>query len=670
VGEICIHLESPSLSTDTGHNNIINSTVIVSIQTNSSNTGEWGLFEMFTWIGANLDDMPRLHSKKGSGGPPAFQEFPYIDENILGATDYKIRIQIPDITMMCQQSYYLVVHPVLLKNSSLFQNKNSTRQPIEQQKWLLKDQRSKNLTTTIYKNAHMQAPRLRQKRSNRRHQATSQQQSPPPQGHGLWWIEFSMNTDCSADHNTFHSESVESTHHPPFLTPALKNVQQKRRLFEFQKRSTDSSNSSNSNNVTNTSSPCVISPDHLFEPSALLTEDTLYKFHVASMLSLDVSFQINLLDKIDYYRTIYERFNAFDDKFNDAAVVTKVDQTCYAVFRGTVEYNNVDVAQNFVAGYRKVPGTKCYVRRGYYDAYFTTYREKFETEVRDCVASCRNNGTGDDCELILSGASQGAAVAVVASIYLFDEFDPYVYSFGVPRVFLPTSPFKNDKDNNNTQHEECTSFNANKQNHFLLTDSFLKVYDPVPYYPAYWTKYVGREILFDGEGNFNDQGLSTSDHDRYHMKRSPTNIIIHTRWNYYAKTKDAYNNACLPVPKSGWFNGHWCSDDSNCQPTSYCPKDTKVCTSKLQVGDRCYENDASCLSGTCTNNVCQLEQKKLNMIGEACTEAADCESGRCDGLWVLGSRRCKARMESGGRCNQHGDCITGHCIGMFNGKCL
>jgi hypothetical protein len=66
-----------------------------------------------------------------------------------------------------------------------------------------------------------------------------------------------------------------------------------------------------------------------FEASELVDEKFMFRFHMASVLAADVAFDVDLMDKIDYYRTIYERFDAFDDGLDDAAAVAKINDACY-----------------------------------------------------------------------------------------------------------------------------------------------------------------------------------------------------------------------------------------------------------------------------------------------------------------------------------------------------
>jgi Lipase (class 3) len=395
-------------------------------------------------------------------------------------------------------------------------------------------------------------------------------------------------------------------------------------------------------------------PMNVSRHSGVLTEEFLHRFHVVSTLSATVAYDVRLMSKVDYYRTLYDRFDGFDDGLNDAAVVVKTNDVCYGVFRGTVEYNLADEMQNLMPGFRKVDDTDCYVRSGFYAAYFTNYVSEFEESVRHCVNSCAD---GKPCELVLSGGSQGAAAAVVASIRLFQEFDPIVMSLGVMRTFLPTSPFDD--------HAQCTHVNKERHYHLVLTDSFLKAVDPVPYFFGFWTKTVGHEILYDGDGNFNYQGLAPN----FTEWRGNSNFAIHTRWNYVVKSQKAYENACFPYPDHGWFDGHWCSDDAMCMTTSYCHLDD-TCQPKLKDGIECSK-DAACLSGSCVDGGTCTSSPAESLhtpIGQSCWVDKQCSSGRCEG--IVGFSTCQMQLETGSACDEHGDCISGHCAGIFNGKCL
>jgi hypothetical protein len=80
--------------------------------------------------------------------------------------------------------------------------------------------------------------------------------------------------------------------------------------------------------------------------SDIVTLDFLFRFHVSTILAAEVVYDSDLMDKIDYYQTRYERFNAFHDGLNDAAVVAKVEDACY----GKINYcGDTRVPLNHVA---------------------------------------------------------------------------------------------------------------------------------------------------------------------------------------------------------------------------------------------------------------------------------------------------------------------------------
>jgi hypothetical protein len=565
----------------------------------------WAIHENFLWIGTDLAKLPRVQTT----GQPLLQEFSHINQNIGGENSYDTIIPLQEAGISCgtgvEHRLYAALHPVLIRTVAAPDTNVTSKQPSERQ------------------NTSMVSSLRKRKYKN----------DSAVDTHGLWWMELEL------DLNFTCQDKNEPNGNRGYSSSQIHSTRFQRRLHEFKRR--DSAAAS-----------CPSTASALSATSDLLTEDFLFKFHIASLMATGISFETNLIEKIDYFRSIYERFNAFDDGLNDAALVAKVDGTCFAVFRGTVEYNLADVSQNFRLGFRKVPETDCYVRKGYYNCYFTDYQADFENEVRDCVDSC---GQDEPCELILAGASQGGGASVVAGIQLFEEYDPYVFTFGGPRTFLPASPYPRD------DNMLCTHYNKDRHFHFILTDSLLKVFDPTPYYYAFWTKNAGREILFDGEGNFNDQGVA----ENYNMRRSPTSLAIHTRFNYYIKSNRAYENACLPAPARGWFDDHWCAEDGNCQASSYCADG--FCAPRYKAGEDCTA-DGECLSDSCNEDgICTDEPKQLAGVNESCWSDDDCISRRCEGFPLFS--RCKERAETGGDCNEHSDCLSGHCAGLISGKC-
>ena len=561
---------------------------------------QWQIQENYLWIGNRLSEMPQVH------GRPSLDDFSIIDRDIKGKSTYDLSVPLSanDIATSCDRertTLYLALHPVIVPSSLLqIPQRNNSRYHTKEEPFLRGQKQKLKLNKYPY---------------------------------GFPWMEFELVLPCQWLRESTEEQGIE--YGPP--ANLLMDIGYRRRhhTFKKQRQLQEGCNPLPPNEAT----------------SDILTEDFLFRFYTCLTLGTDVAYDRNLIDKKGYYQSMYEQFDAFDDGFNDVVVVAKVEDVCYAVFRGTDEFNCFDMMQNLLPGFRKLPGTDCFVRKGFYDAYFTNYQEDFEQAVRGCVDSCE----GDQCELVLSGGSQGAGVAVSAGIYLFEEYDPMVLSIGVMRAFLPTSPFNRD--------EVCTHFNKDRHFHFILTDTLLEVYDPVPYMYAFWAKNAGHEILYDEDGNFNYQGISHN----YNMRRDPSSMTVHTRVNYVAKSNRAYENLCLPAPAVGWRDGHWCSEDSNCMTSSYC-EDDGYCAPRLELAARCTRGTA-CHSGSCIEGQCSLETRPLLRNEAKCEQDDECESGRCDGM--RGFSTCHTHQESGENCNEHSDCISGHCaIAFFSGKCL
>ena len=101
----------------------------------------------------------------------------------------------------------------------------------------------------------------------------------------------------------------------------------------------------------------------------------------------------------------------------DQALVAEDDAGyCFGVFRGTTP-TAVDWGQNIDPRNEPVCTTKdrsacCTTRQGFYDAYITSYHQKMENEVRKCASKCDRP---NEC-VVLTGHSQGGAVASIAAV--------------------------------------------------------------------------------------------------------------------------------------------------------------------------------------------------------------------------------------------------------------
>ena len=373
TGTVCLTVKNPVPVRDELVS--VHPTIEVSYEFNDA----WHIQENFLWIGQNISEMPQLRN-----GRPDLENFSLVDRNIEGrASTYNLSVPGNLSTTTCHQdgdhphtTLYLVLHPVIVthNNSAL----------------LSFTQKSSNTNESFLR-------RQGKKSKSQYHEAP-----------GVPWMEFELVLSCPYQ-NDWDSQNdwvpsgkkyIRSTNttnwtdtSPPIIDFRIKHHQQKL----SQQR------------ILNEGCPALPAD---VEPSELLTPDFLDRFETCSTLAMHVVFDRKLMLKKDYYREEYDFFDAFDDGLNDVAVVAKTNGVCYAVFRGTQELNFFDNMQNFLPGFRKVPGTDCFARKGFYNAYFTNYHEDFETSVRECVESCQ----GDQCDLVLSGGSQGAGGSVFASI--------------------------------------------------------------------------------------------------------------------------------------------------------------------------------------------------------------------------------------------------------------
>jgi hypothetical protein len=158
------------------------------------------------------------------------------------------------------------------------------------------------------------------------------------------------------------------------------------------------------------------------------------------------------------------------------------DGYCFAAFRGTT-MTWVDWQQNFELGKEEVCITEgmlgskhcCSTRSGFYRAYNTDYRGKLEAAIRKCAKTCANP---DEC-VVLTGHSQGGAIAAVAGLELAD-LNPYVITFGQPR----------------TIEYPCSMISSERWYRFVnsIADDGI-AYDPIPMVPGMGADSFGHMVI-------------------------------------------------------------------------------------------------------------------------------------------------------------------------------
>lgn len=369
----------------------------------------------------------------------------------------------------------------------------------------------------------------------------------------------------------------------------------------------------------------------------------------------------------------------------DQALVASTDGYCFAAFRGTtLTYS--DWMQNLQVGNEDIchgrgPGKHCCsTRSGFYDAYKTSYKKQLVAALRKCAKQCKNR---DEC-VVITGHSQGGAIAAVAGIELAD-LNPYVITFGQPpTVDAPCSLVTSERWYRyvNTKDSQTLTFGI--------------VYDPVPFAPGLGADNFGHMILLSGDasgvayvgldaqdffGPLNVNGFQAhsmiapedSDHPGY-LDRVDAIMDHYAEHGQYPVRDNGYlpnslctedieceSGVCDRELRYSWKRcvGIECKTDTDCTDTGRC--DSGICVPKLGSCQPCDEN-ADCESGICTwRFVCTNMEGLLDNECE-CNINSDCQSGRCEG-WS--PPICEARLAEGAYCNEDSDCLSNDCSWRF-----
>jgi hypothetical protein len=132
----------------------------------------------------------------------------------------------------------------------------------------------------------------------------------------------------------------------------------------------------------------------------------------------------------------------------DAILATKhEDGYCLLGFRGTTKFQVLDWLSNLDANPVEYNGgdnnnldnttpTGCDLHSGYYESYVNFgFKSEVEEYLEDCTRDCPT------CDVVLTGHSQGGAIAEIAALFSNDRYDgkstpqpPFVISFGAPHA--------------------------------------------------------------------------------------------------------------------------------------------------------------------------------------------------------------------------------------------
>ena len=159
-----------------------------------------------------------------------------------------------------------------------------------------------------------------------------------------------------------------------------------------------------------------------------------------------------------------EGSNLYVDGPNAALSFTE-DNYCFAVFDGTTPtvedwWQNLDPYESSICSFTSKDC--CTTRQGFRRAVTNSnFTELLAQDVINCTTTC------PECEVVISGQSQGGALANVFAIAYMQNLDPTIIAFGPPGSI----------------QGECSPLNLEKVYVFVNTgidkDGFL-FYDPVP----------------------------------------------------------------------------------------------------------------------------------------------------------------------------------------------
>lgn len=283
---------------------------------------------------------------------------------------------------------------------------------------------------------------------------------------------------------------------------------------------------------------------------------------------IEISLATSLLSEILFLPQLYTNPSEGYDSFElftmepDVSVVAKKGGFCYGVARATTA-SIADQRQNFGKDTRVICSEQdetncCTAHKGWSDAYNNSFREEFETALRDCAATCDD---ADEC-VVLGGMSQGAAIASVASVFLKD-LNPYVVLLGQPETLHPDCAAIDPYRHYNYVNSGISGKWFPKKINYDKT--FMKDYENAMHY--------GHIILLSDDPSAVAY-LGMNSHDRFPSSKGFRTGNAHTlrklpgfilgyseRFERILKT---YSNFAYPV-KIGFSDGFYCTKDIECR---------------------------------------------------------------------------------------------------------
>jgi hypothetical protein len=235
----------------------------------------------------------------------------------------------------------------------------------------------------------------------------------------------------------------------------------------------------------------------------------------------------------------------------DVALTVQEGDVCFGVFRGTTTsladwMQNINLLTSEVCPSNVTRlGGCCLARAGFVEAYFqTSYFLDFEADMRLCKEQCPG------CEVVLTGHSQGGAIAAIAAVSL-NDLNPMVITIGEPASIVG----------------ECDSIDQSRYFRFINTivveiDGIDGLgYDIIPFLYPPGTDQVGQVLLL---GDDDKNVVYYLDQEWLDIQVAELNVTAHMTSGYVDHLKALQASGSFPIGGNGWAKGFVCNQPSEC----------------------------------------------------------------------------------------------------------
>ncbi|CAB9497344.1 expressed unknown protein [Seminavis robusta] len=249
----------------------------------------------------------------------------------------------------------------------------------------------------------------------------------------------------------------------------------------------------------------------------------------------------------------FDMFNVYRD-LDDRVVVakSKTNGACHLAFGvpGGTPFDNLQNLNPFTTQIGD-----CAVRTGYVMGYNMSKADEFHLELQSCLASCVGE---DTCPLIISGYSQGGAIAIVAAIDLV-EYSPITVTFGATAAIVnPQHTLSFLRDDT----YQCTDFVPER--HYQFVNMVDGKYDCVALgVNPFSATHSGRLLLLDENTDHfvGSPGVFQVADD---SRREPSSNRAHRPDLYKERMEKLLRGGCSVLPVGKWETAHDCNYNDEC----------------------------------------------------------------------------------------------------------